>query len=266
MIIGNTRQDRINAAQRIPNPFSAVDTAPAFIIQAVTRPDDAISVATIQFTQGGDMTFLVAGIAPTGKWAIGTAGVVDTSAGAYNTVGEVADLINGTLGWRCILQGAERATLMAEILTKGATDAFVDAGLVFYSDTSASDEHAVAITGEAFVNTGINGHVKDWDDRCLNMLDDLQINIGVTGNGTVKLMSGKQGETEVDMNSYILTDDTLLEKGTDNPMIAFQAAPEGHRLIIKITAATSIDDFSVCNINGRSAPLTGSRVVSKRNY
>lgn len=259
-------QLRKKMANRVPHPFSAVDAFPAFVIQAVNHPDDTISAATLAHVNSTSMTFLVDAAAPTGKWAIGTLGVVDISAAANDTVGEFQDTVNGTLGYRMFLVGARRATTMASILAKSAADMFGANGLTFYFDASASDIGAVAISGEKFVNHGINGHQKDFDDKCINMLTDLDITVGLTGNGSLRIYSGKQGSTESLMHTFTMTDDTNIVKGKDQPLAAWEQAKEGERLIVEIFAATSFDDIAVCNINGKTAVQDGSRQVAEKNY
>lgn len=253
-------------AMPIPHNFSGVDTFPAFVIQAVTFPDDEISAATLAFVQGGDMTLLVDAAAPTGKWAFGTAGVLDTSAAAYDTVGELYDYIKGIRGLRMYLVGARRSTTMAKILAKTAASCFGDNGLTFYFDASASDEGAVAISGEKFVNNGINGHVTDWDSQCENSLCNLNITCGLTGNGNLKIYSGKEGATEVEMLSFAMTDDTNINKGLDQPDAPWATAPRGHRLIVSVQATTSLDDIAICDITGKTAVVKNDRIVTEKNY
>ncbi|MHC4464894.1 MAG: hypothetical protein ACYS30_26215, partial [Planctomycetota bacterium] len=96
-------------AKPIAHVFTGVDTFPAFVMQAVPNGGTGFTAATVAFVQGGDMTILVDAAAPAGADAIGTAGVIDTSAAAYDTCGELMDYINSKTPYRMYLVGARRA-------------------------------------------------------------------------------------------------------------------------------------------------------------
>lgn len=247
----------------VAHSFSADDTSPALCVQYVPSEGTGGAAATVSLATATGMTFLVDGSAPAGKDAIGASGVVAFA--TYTTLGAVRDYINGLAAWRCQLRGGLRADASAsKLLTISATSCIGDNGLIIYEDTSATDFLSVPISGARFVNNGVNGELTDVG--CENSLLNFQINMGVTGNGTVKLYSEGQSETGTELASWVLTDDTLLEKGVYTPADVFFTAEPGDRLILRITAATSIDDYALCDIQGKTAVLDGSRYVREKNY
>lgn len=265
-------------ATPVPHEQTAPDTSPAFVLQYV--PANGVSSAyraKIALVQDGDMTFTTgaAGVTAVGDSnatadGIGTAGVIDTSAAAYDTVGDLLDYINGHPAWRGYLVGALRSDGMETILAKTADWCDVANGLTFYSDTSASEHIDVAISGEKFVNNGINGHVKDVDDMCENVLLSLSVQQDMASAGTLTLYSSSQGSSPGDSTlwSAALADDTLTEKGYDQPESVWARATRGSRLIVRVAHATDIGAGAVTKFHvvGKTAVLKNNRLVSEKNY
>ncbi len=254
----------------VPHRISAPDTDPAFTVQYVPKNGEAGNsiAATIAFVQSGDMTFTVDAAAPTGKDAIGTAGVVDTTDGDLDTVGEIVDFINALGGrengaWRAIIKGALRADTMATILAKTAASAIGPNGLDFFSDTSASETISQVISAEKFVNNGPAGYQSDWETKVLNQLMSFAVTQDMASNGQVLLYEGRDGVTETLLHTLTLTDDTELAKGIDVPAVVWDQARHGYRYIVRTSHATDIGASAVTDniVRGRSIVPDGSFVV-----
>lgn len=269
---------QIEEARKLATPlahvFTGIDTFPAFVVQYV--PDNGLSSAyrakialvldtSMTFTTGAAGTTAVGDSQATAD-GIGTAGVIDISNASYDTCGELMDYINGHPAWRMYLVGAKRSTGMETILAKGAAFCDVANGLTFYHDASEGAKcAAVAISGEKFVNNGVNGHLKDADSQCENMLLHLALTVGVTDNGLLNLYSCSQ-RADGDAVGFILTNDTLLTKGETNLASIFHQSTRGERLIVEIDGSTSFDDIAQCQIVGKTAVLKNDRIVDEKNY
>lgn len=245
----------------LPIAITANDTCPAFIFQYVPDNGTGGAACTAAYTQGGDFTVLVDAAAPTGADAIGTAGVVDSSATAYDTVGEFCNYVNGTRAYRAICL-CRPETPMANVLTKSATSCLTNNGLAFYLDTSVADTTyiwSVPFTGEAFENYGVAGHKKDSEDHCVNSFVMAQMKQDFTSAANAYLYVFKQGDTSSTLaHTKALTDNTLTDYGnTDAPTEAWYTAPEGYTLVLDIRsdAATAFTALSA----------VGKTVVRKNN-
>lgn len=256
-------------AQALPQAITANDTCPAFILQYVPAEGTGGAAATIALVQGGDVTFLVDAAAPSGADAIGTAGVVDSSAAAYDTVGEFCNYVNGTRAWRAICL-CRPETPMANILAKTATSCLTNNGLVFYLDTSVADTTyiwSLPITGEAFENYGLAGHKKDEDDHCVNRFHFAQVTDNFTSAANLYLYVFKQGDTSsTKVFTNALVDNTLTNIGnTSEPKNPWYEAPEGYTLVVDIRsdAATA---FGLLNVTGSTVVRKNNRVVNRLPY
>jgi len=269
---------QIEEARKLATPFAhvftGVDTFPAFVVQYV--PDNGVSSAyraKIALVLATSMTFTTgaAGVTAVGDSqatadGIGTAGVITISGEDYDTCGELMDYINGHPAWRMYLVGARRATLMATILAKTAAFCDVDNGLTFYFDASEGlKSGALAISGEKFVNNGVNGHLKDADSQCENKLLHLAVTCGMTGNGHLRLYSCSQ-KADGDGLSFAITTATQITKGEANLAEVFHQSTRGERLVIELDAATSFDSIAECQFVGKTAVLSNDRIVDEKNY
>lgn len=286
--------DSINTARSIasviPHVQSAADTSPWMVAQHVPALGTGGSSAFIAHVLGGDITCTVDGAAPAGADAIGASGVIDTSSPSLNTMGEVVDVFNGARAWRAYLVGALRADLASGMLAKTRASAYGDNGLTFYGDTSenraavipgtegAHEQVSVAISGEKFVNNGINGHVKDWEDKCENSMTYGEFLLTFTGNTTdtvpkgLRVFSAKAGDTEVLLFNKALTSAVELDLGrtgtaqVDGVDDIFIKAPIGHRLIVRASTSTAFSAFTKFNVHGKTAVLSGNHIVTEVNY
>lgn len=276
----NTKQyeDAHNLATTVPRVISAVDTCPLMVVQYVPALGTGGSAATIAYVVASSMTFLVDGSTPAGADAIGVSGIIDTSSSTYNTMGELVDYINGRQAWRAYLVSALRIDKTSNMLAKAAASAIGDNGLTFYGDTSANfsandpasagtlEAISVAISGEKFINNGINGHVKDYEDGCENMLTYSEVQLTFSGTGTLSIYTGKQGEAETRIYHQTLTSTTEKDLGQANLEEVFAKAVCGQRLIVRAATTTAFTAVTKFNINGKTAVLNGSRLVDSVNY
>jgi len=81
----------------------------------------------------------------------GTATAIDLSAAATNSVGEVADYINGLTGWECKILDALRTDLIDDKLPNGSVSSSTVEGVTVFdlkSDTSALAEYKYRVTSD----------------------------------------------------------------------------------------------------------------------
>lgn len=243
--------------------IAADDTDPAFIVQAVPSRGTGFAACTMALVQDSDLTVLIDAAAPAGVDAIGTAGVIDTSAADYDTVGELVDYFNSLAPYRAFVNAALRADGMETILAKTAASAFGDNGLAFFSDTSASGTRTFCFSGEHFENNGKNGHKKDLEDAVENLLVSIDITLDMTDNGTLVIYSGKQGQTETIAHGPVtLTDATAFQKNIDGLVGTFyKAAKRGERLIVRCANdAGEMGSITQAKCMGKSAVVNLSRI------
>ena len=281
-------QEQIETARSIaptvPQSQAAADKTPYIVIQYVPDLGTGGSSASIAYVSDSSMTFLVDSAAPAGADAIGASGVILTSSSTYDTLGEIVDYINGRQAWRAYLVAALRSDATSILIAKSATK-IPATGLTFWGDTSQNEGSIVsgtaaaneivgaAISGEKFVNNGINGHVKDYDDGCENSLLYAEVQLTFTGvTNSLRIFSGKAGDAEVLIYNQSLTSTTEQDLGRTGTVQAdglnsvFLKAPLGHRLIIRAAAATAFSAYTKFNILGRTAVLSGSRIVDSINF
>ena len=261
------RADQIERAYQLAKPYprivAADDTDVAFLVQHVPTRGTGAAACTVAYVQSGNMTVLVDGSAPAGLDAIGTAGVIDSSAGDYDTVGEIVDYFNSLAAYRAIIYAALRADTMATILAETAASAFGANGLAFHSDTSASGTRTICFSGEHFENNGKNGHKKDYEDAVENLISQIDINLNMTDNGTLTIYSGRQGYTETAIYGPVtLTDATAFQKNLDGLVgTFFKAAKRGERLILRCANdAAEMGTITQFHCAGKSAVVKLNRI------
>lgn len=243
--------------------FTDVDAFPQLQVQYVPELGTGGALATCVTTTATGLVFDVDGTTPAGKDVIGSSGALTFA--SYTTLGALADAINGAQAWRAILRGALRADASDDNLLAGDASCIGAEGLAIYGDADPIDEGSVAISGERFISNGKNGHVKDFDDACENSLLFYQIDVGATGNGTIKVYSEQQNSTSVQtLYSETYTDDAENIRGVSSGQAANAAwltAPRGSRLIVRLAAVTSFDDIVAFHVLGKTAVLKGDRFV-----
>lgn len=257
-------------APTVTQRISAVDTDDWFRIGYDPKKGvGGITAATIALIQASSMTFLTDGAVPTGVDAIGTAGVIDTGAAAYNTLGELQDYITSLGGgWWMDVRAGLRSDLLAKALAKSATSCFSGRGLSFANATltagGATEYMSICITGQHFVN---GEHWTDWGEQCINQLMSMNVRINMASAGSILIYEGRQGVAETLLHTIALADDTAVSKNEDASQQVYCEAHPGHRLIIRASHATDIaaapTEFVV---RGRTIVPNGEHVISYERY
>lgn len=244
--------------------FSSVDAHPQIQVQYVPDLGTGGTKATCKTTTATGLVFDVDDTTVAGKDAIGTDGALTFA--NYATMGALVDAINGSQAWRAILRGGLRADASDNNLLAGDASCIGAEGLAIYGDADPIDHGSVAISGERFINNGINGHVKDWDDQCENSLCFYRIDVGATGDGTITIYAEKQNSTSVQtLYSETYANDAENTRGVSTAETANSAwltAPRGYRMVVRMKAATSYDDIVAFNVLGKTAVLKGDRFIS----
>lgn len=249
-------------ATPIAQNFTADDTCPAIIIQHV--PSLGTGGTSASFTLANDsLQFLVDSASPAGKDLIGTTGKIGLTT-TYNTMGLLADYINGFIAWRAILLGCLRSMTAVGLLDKASVVCSNANGAKIFIDTTDYDEHYFCISGERFVDNGVYGHIKDADDEVVNYL--MYGSFLVSGDSddlSLTYYSGKQGVAETTIRAAeSLTLGTATEHGEENNTMPFVEAKRGERLVIGITTASDAIGTPTVDIVGKSVVFNNSRIVT----
>ena len=207
------------------------------------------------------MTFLVDGAVPAGLDVIGTSGVIDTSAAAYDTVGELVNYINSKGPYRAVCL-VDPATLMANVLAKSAASCVGDGGLTFYLDTSVADTTYIwncPITGDVFQNKSRRGIKLQKNHAVRNRLHFFQYLQNFSSACTLYVKTWAQGATSATtMLTITGVDNALTNVGNSSyPNQPWIEAPEGQILTLEIRSDTA---------SGMTLQVTGSTVVRDGDY
>jgi len=263
--------NQIVEARKLATPtvlnITAVDEGPYMVVQYVPDLGTGGAAATVTVaTAATTITFQVDAAAPANADAIGNStGEIITTQSTYDTMGELVDYINGRQAWRAYLVGALRADTPTHLLNFSAASCFGATGKVMYGDNSDSLDVSLAISGERFVNNGINGHVKDWDDQCENSLEYGAFTVTCASPAVLRYYSGRQGSTETQlMDDILLTTTVMKEQGEANPSLPWIQAERGERLVIRVVGLSPASPATVPTIHviGTTAVLSGSRIVT----
>ena len=273
-------------AKPVAQSQGAADKSPFLVVQYVPTLGTGGSSASIALVQNSSMTFLVDSSAAAGKDAIGASGIIDTSSSTYDTMGELVDYINGRRAWRAYLVAALRSDASSILLAKSATKIVADVGLTFWGDTSQNEGSIVpgtaaaleivgtAISGERFVNDGLGGHQKDWEDDVENSLLYAEVQLTFTGSdpNSIRIFSGRQGVAEKLIYNATLTSTTEQDFGRAGTVQAtglndvFFTAPRGERLIIRAAAATAFSAYTKFTVIGKSAVISNKHQSDTINF
>lgn len=269
MANANSIQEAKDIAGRVPQNITAADTTPWIVIQYVPALGTSGAAAVVTVA-AATIDFFVDAASTSGLDTIGngTTSSALTTTDTFDTMGELVDHINSRPAWRAYLVGALRADNPSDLLAASSTDVIGANGGVFYSDTTSTLEVSTAISGEKFINNGINGHVTDWDSQCLNDLMSGAFTLGDgTGAITLKFYTGKAGSAEVQTGpSITLTEDTQKLVGDSDGNAPYMSSLPGERLIIRATTDSAFDAYTEFSVVGRTAVLDGSRLVRADNY
>ncbi len=265
----NQIEEALKLAPAVPRNINAADKTPWIIIQHVPALGTGGAAATVSVATAAEtITFQVDAADPAGLDTIGNTSGEISLVGTTDTMGELADIINGTKAWRAYLGACLRSDVPSHLLNFSAKTCFGDNGATLYSDTTDSLEIGIVISGEKFVNNGISGHKTDFDDQCINQVLYGATKLGDgTGVITMSMYTGKQGETEVLLGGAdTLTEDTQELIGDASGDLPFKSATTGSRLIIRAVTDSAFDAYTEFNFVGKTAVLANDRQVKEANY
>lgn len=245
--------------------LSAADTTPAIVIQYVSALGTGSSSASVQVQDGTGLRFKVDGATPAGNDAIGNSSGWILFA-TYTNMGQVLDQINGKIAWRAYLVAALRGDLATHLLTAASQQADGDNGLTLYFDSSRADLCGVAVSGEKFVNNGVNGHVKDADDECENYL--LYSKVNVASDGSLKFYTASQSANTQLGDTIAISTDTDAEVGEAEVSAEYLRATRGQRLVVRVEATTAGQACTPTQFHvlSKTAVLRNDRIVDEDNY
>ena len=262
--------DARDIATPVPHVITAVNTGPWMVVQYVPKQGTEATAATMAIAAGSDtITFTVGGTTPAGADVIGnTSGIILTTADATSLMGEVVDKINAAQAWRAYLVGALRADDAGTLQTLSSATAMGDNGITSYGDTSASAEISLAISGEKFVNNGLNGWVTDWDSQCENSMLYGSFKLNGLSLNVIRYYTGQQGFTEVQLGSDVNTASaTAKEQGENSLAEKYVEATRGHRLVLRVIGVSNtVPSVPTIQVIGETAVLDNSRIVVEDNY
>ena len=252
--------------------ITATDKSPYMVVQYVPDLGTGGAAATLDVADArGTLTLTVDAAAPAGLDDIGASGVIDLTSTDYDTMGELVDYINGKIAWRAYLVSALRADAVGDMIAIGTAASCIGAnGYTIYADSSVTKTESIVVSGEKFVSNGINGHVKDYEDRCENTLlyGAIKATCASVDSMVLRYYTGKQGSTEVQVGSDVtLTNSTVKEQGEANLTTPYVQSTRGQRLIVRVVATSAQPMTSpVFNVIGTVAVLKNDRVVTEDNW
>lgn len=242
--------------------FTGVDTTPALIVQYVPSAGTGGTAATVNCDGTSTITFQVDSAAPAGDDAIGTAGVIDISAAAYDTVQELVNYINSTKAWRAIGCGLSTRSVNTKLLTTGGAQSCIGAnGYPLYWDASETDMINAVISLEKFQSNLPGGFAMNQKDmKCI--LNHFTINAGLTGNGFVRIYyCNDRGVSQLAWSSAA-TDDTTISLNASGGLTPALVAPTGCRIVLELIGSTSVDDIAQFTVHGQAFSVDGAFVAT----
>lgn len=267
------RTEQIDEARKLaPNvPITLTglpNGSPAIVVQYLPTIGSGATAANL-FVSGTALLYLkISGVTPSvtadlvglptnGKFSFST----------YTNMGLLCDRLNRVACLRAYLQGALRGD-SAVWLTASQTVSIVGAnGGTLYYDGDKSDCITVAISGEKFTSTGVQGWVKDADDYCENALHFAAINM--VDDCTIYFYSASQSADAQLMASAEVTSGTRTTYVADSPEYPYIRANVGERLIVRatlVTASANLNTVTEFQLIGRTAVWRGNRIVAADNF
>lgn len=253
--------------------ITALDTSPALVLQYV--PDRGVgglgstSVGKAKLTTDG-IRFKVDDDTPAGLDVLPN----QTSSGwltfaSQTNMGQMRDAITGGAAWRCKLVASLRGDIASNMLAAAETVVSTANGFTFLWDSKVETliSAAIAVSGERFVNNGINGHVKDLDDFCENQINFVEANF-VDSDATLTFFSASQTADVQIGGAYTFTAaGTATYFGKNDPGDLFIVAKLGERLIARVTFLTeAIGTPNRFHVLGKTAVLANDRIVTDVGY
>lgn len=250
-------------AQPVVHNQTAADVSPCIVVQYVPALGTGATAATCKRTADG-WCFKVGADTPAGADDIGNSSgwILDAT---YTNMGQILDQINGYAAWRAYLVASRRGDASGSVLAQAEASCIGDNGLAFFWDTSAIALCGTAISGEKFVNNGVNGHVKDAGDQCENTM--LYARVTMVSDGTLKFYSSSQSADTQLGPTFTCGSASPVEIGEENPSIGYISAKRGERLLVLVDSATAANGTPTeFHVIGKTAVLRGDRIVTEDNY
>jgi hypothetical protein len=265
--LGSLQLNRATAMQQ--TQYVAADGTVAMRIKCLRALSTGASLTatgtTLLFTTDG--TVAETGLCDTG----GTPGTIDMAQATANTFGEVADIINASTYWRCILVAARpsQACSTSAILTalaENATTIFDKEGIALTITTSVSDWFGACIGPERFTNDQLSVSSDDllnrrstplgdpkgttWQNELLYATETATIAGGTTVLSVYAVASDHAGATEVLL--YTMAGGTTTV-ATPIPILPKQApikAPPGWRIVVQCIGSNLTSAASIMQVHG----------------
>lgn len=230
------------------------DLSPAFTIWHNGAPSasgstlTAVTAATAGFVAGDDLHLTINGADDT---RIGTGGKLDCSTTHYDGLLEIYNAVNALPGWCFRIEAGIGADLLddaggelnVQLLT--LQDCF-QKQITAYWDTSTAEYHHAVISNRRIVLMASDENKYDkiklmeGEHGATNVLDYLKTKIDVTGT-LIATFYSCNSRTQVDtlIGTRLLTDNT--SQTLDFTKCGGITAKQGERLVIRLTAETTID-------------------------
>lgn len=256
-------QEALALAQPIAHNQTTSDVSPAIVIQYVPAIGGADTVGKVKVTTQG-LRFKVDDTTPSGANAIGNSSgwILDAT---YTNMGQVLDQINGYAAWRAYLVCSRRGDASDSLLSTAEATCTGANGKTIFWDTDSIALCGIAISGEKFVNNGLNGHVKDADSVCINTM--LYARVTMVSDGTLKFYSSSQAADTLLGPTFACGSASQVEIGEENPSIGYIAAKMGERLLVLVDSATAGNGTPTeFHVVGKTAVLKNDRIVTEDNY
>lgn len=260
-------------ASVVGHNITALDTSPALVLQYV--PDRGVgglgstSVGKAKITTDG-LRFKVDDDTPAGLDALPN----QTSSGwltfaSQTQMGQMRDAITGGAAWRAYLVGSLRLDIASNMLAAAETVVSTANGFTFFWDSKVETliSACIAVSGEKFVNNGINGHVTDLDDFCENQINMVEANF-VDSAATLTFFSASQtADVQIGGAFAFTAAGTATFFGKNDPADVYLVAKLGERLIARVTFLTQlIGTPNRFHVLGKTAVLANDRIVTEINY
>lgn len=186
----------------------------------------------------------------------GGAGTVDTTAGAYDTFGELVDHLNGTSNWRAYLLDSYRSQ---SILPAGVEYAIKDLSVANDNTSLATQLSGVGLLHNcsagndvmwcglrnvdlraAFPTGAVNTGTMDTRHACL--VYGCQLSINATGSPVFQILDVDDTNNTVDViyQPAVLTDDTAAAFNFSDLMDAPIYVNPGHRILVGADISTIV--------------------------
>ena len=254
----------------VAHNITALDTTPAIVVQYVPALGVAgTSEGKMKITTDG-LRFKVDDATPAGVDALPSQNASGWLKFATVTnMGGMVDAINGSVAWRAYLVASLRGDLASNLLAASETAVSTANGKTFYWDSKAETliVCGIAVSGEKFLNNGANGHVKDSDDECENMLLYVEANLADSDCVLKFYSSSGSADTQVGGSLSFTAAGTATYWGKNNPDDVYIRANRGERLIARITTDTQQKATPTrFHVLGKTAVLKNDRIVDSDNY